>query len=119
MLDVVREEDLSARAALQGERLMGHLRELQSRYEVIGDVRGKGLLCGIELVEDRETRQPAMTLGGALTSECDARGLSINLVRGGSALAANCIRMAPPLTISDDEIDLAADILDASLAALH
>jgi 2,2-dialkylglycine decarboxylase (pyruvate) len=118
VLDVVREEDLSARAARQGERLMGHLRELQSRHEVIGDVRGKGLLCGIELVENRETGQPAMTLGAALTTECDARGLSINLVRGGSGGAANCIRMAPPLTISDDEVDLAAEILDASLAAL-
>jgi 2,2-dialkylglycine decarboxylase (pyruvate) len=97
---------------------MGHLRELQSRYEVIGDVRGMGLLCGVELVEDRDTRQPAMTLGTALTTECDARGLSINLVRGGAGLMANCIRMAPPLTISDDEVDLAAEILDASLAAL-
>jgi 2,2-dialkylglycine decarboxylase (pyruvate) len=119
VLDVVREEDLSARAARQGERLMGHLRELQARYEVIGDVRGMGLLCGIELVEDRETRQPALTLGAALTTECDDRGLSINLVRGGSGGAANCIRMAPPLTIADDEVDLAAEILDASLAALQ
>ena len=59
-----------------------------------------------------------MTLGPALTAECDARGLSINLVRGGSGGAPNCIRMAPPLTISDDEIDLAAEILDASLTAL-
>ena len=83
VLDVVREEDLPARAARQGERLLGHLRELQARHELIGDVRGMGLLCGIELVEDRETRQPAMTQGIALTSECDARGLSINLVRGG------------------------------------
>jgi 2,2-dialkylglycine decarboxylase (pyruvate) len=115
----VREEDLSARAARQRDRLMGHLRELQARHEVIGDVRGMGLLCGIELVEDRETRQPALTLGAALTTECDDRGLSINLVRGGSGGAANCIRMAPPLTISDDEVDLAAEILDASLAALQ
>jgi 2,2-dialkylglycine decarboxylase (pyruvate) len=119
VLDVVREEDLPGRAARQGERLLGHLRELQSRHEVIGDVRGMGLLCGIELVEDRETRQPAMTLGTALTGECDARGLSINLVRGGSGGAPNCIRMAPPLTISDDEVDLAAEILDASLSALE
>jgi 2,2-dialkylglycine decarboxylase (pyruvate) len=119
VLDVVREEDLPGQAARQGSRLMGHLRELQTRHEVIGDVRGMGLLCGIELVEDRDTRQPAMTLGTALTSACDARGLSINLVRGGSGGAPNCIRMAPPLTISDGEVDLAAEILDASLAALE
>ena len=119
VLDVVRSEDLPARAARQGERLLGHLRELQSRHELIGDVRGMGLLCGIELVEDRETREPAMTKGVELTSECDARGLSINLVRGGSGGAPNCIRMAPPLTIADDELDLAAEILDASLTAMR
>ena len=118
VLDVVRDEDLPARAERAGARLMSHLRELQDRHEVIGEVRGVGLLCGIELVEDRDTRKPAETLGPALTDECDARGLSINLVRGGSGGAPNCIRMAPPLTISDDEIDLAAEIIDASLTAL-
>jgi 2,2-dialkylglycine decarboxylase (pyruvate) len=118
VLEVVREEDLPARAARAGDRLLGHLRELQSRHEVVGDVRGMGLLCGIELVEDRDTRRPAEALGLALTAECESRGLSINLVRGGTGGAANCIRMAPPLTISDDEIDLAAEILDASLAGL-
>jgi 2,2-dialkylglycine decarboxylase (pyruvate) len=118
VIDVVRDEQLAARAARAGERLMSHLRELQSRHEAIGDVRGLGLLCGLELVEDRDSRRPAMALGPALTAECDARGLSINLVRGSSGGAPNCIRMAPPLTISDDEIDFAAEVLDESLAAL-
>jgi 2,2-dialkylglycine decarboxylase (pyruvate) len=57
-------------------------------------------------------------MGLALTDECERRGLSVNLVRGGTGGAANCLRMAPPLTISDNEIDLAVEILDASLAAL-
>jgi 2,2-dialkylglycine decarboxylase (pyruvate) len=118
VLDVVREDDLPARAARQGDRLLGHLRELQARHEAIGDVRGMGLLCGIELVEDRDSRRPAEALGLALTDECERRGLSINLVRGGTGGAANCLRMAPPLTIADDEVDGAAEILDASLAAL-
>jgi 2,2-dialkylglycine decarboxylase (pyruvate) len=119
VLDVVLEEDLPARAARQGERLLGHLRELQERHESIGDVRGMGLLCGIELVEDRATREPANALGAALTDACEQRGLSINLVRGASTGAANCIRMAPPLNIADDDVDLAAEILDASLAELE
>ena len=118
VLDVVREDDLPARAARAGERLRGHLDELAARHEVVGDVRGMGLLCGLELVEDRDSRRPAEAMGLALTEECERRGLSINLVRGGTGGAANCLRMAPPLTISDDEIDLAAEILDASLAAL-
>ena len=119
VLQVVRDEDLPGRARRSGERLLGHLRELQGRHETVGDVRGAGLLCGLELVEDRDSRRPAERLGLELSEECERRGLSINLVRGGSGGAANCLRMAPPLTVSDDEIDLAADILDSSLAALH
>jgi 2,2-dialkylglycine decarboxylase (pyruvate) len=119
VLDVVREERLPQRAAVAGERLLGHLHALQERHECIGDVRACGLLCGVELVHDRGTREPAEALGLAMTEETQRRGLSMNLVRGGSGGAANCLRMAPPLTITDDEIDLAADILDASLASVH
>jgi 2,2-dialkylglycine decarboxylase (pyruvate) len=119
VLEVVRGEDLPGRARRSGERLLGHLRQLQGRHEMVGDVRGVGLLCGLELVEDRDTRRPAERLGLELSEECERRGLSINLVRGGSGGAANCLRMAPPLTVSDDEIDLAADILDTSLTSLH
>jgi 2,2-dialkylglycine decarboxylase (pyruvate) len=118
VLEVVHDEDLPARAARQGARLLGHLRELQARHEAIGDVRGVGLLCGLELVLDRDSRRPAEALGLALTEECDRRGLSINLVRGGTGGAANCLRMAPPLTVGDDEVDLAAEILDTALAAV-
>src|SRR4051794_10125910 len=108
-----------AGAALAGgERLMTGLPELKSRHEAIGDVRGMGLLVGIELVEDRETKEPANTLGTALTDECERAGLSINLVRGRAGGSANCIRMAPPLTISADEVDLALTILDESLATV-
>lgn len=118
VLEIVLQDGLAARAARQGERLGAHLRELGARHEAVGEVRGMGLLWGVELVVDRETRRPAEALGLALTDECERRGLSMNLVRGGTGGAANCLRMAPPLTISDDEVDLAAEILDASLAAL-
>ena len=77
-----------------------------------------GLLLGVELVEDRDSRRPAEALGVAVSEECERRGLSINLVRGGTGGAANCLRIAPPLTVSDDEIDLAAEILDTSLTAV-
>jgi 2,2-dialkylglycine decarboxylase (pyruvate) len=115
VLGVVRDEALADRAAVAGDRLIAHLRSLQERHESIGDVRGMGLLCGIELVEDRDTRAPAEGLGLAFGQACEARGLSVNLVRGGSGVSASCIRMAPPLTISDDEIDLAAAIMDEAL----
>jgi 2,2-dialkylglycine decarboxylase (pyruvate) len=116
VLETIEEERLVERAREQGEYLLGRLRELQAAHEQIGDVRGRGLLVGLELVEDRDSRRPADALGAAVTSECLRRGLSMNIVRAGTS--ANCFRMAPPLTISEDEIDLAVEILDASLAAV-
>jgi 2,2-dialkylglycine decarboxylase (pyruvate) len=116
VLEAIEEERLVERAREQGEYLLGRLRGLQAAHEQIGDVRGRGLLVGLELVEDRESRRPADALGAAVTAECLRRGLSMNIVRVGSS--ANCFRMAPPLTISEDEIDLAVEILDSSLKAV-
>jgi 2,2-dialkylglycine decarboxylase (pyruvate) len=116
VLEAIEEERLVERARERGEYLLGRLRELQAAHEQIGDVRGRGLLVGLELVEDRESRRPADALGAAVTAECLRRGLSMNIVRAGSG--ANCFRMAPPLTISEDEIDLAVEILDSSLKAV-
>lgn len=118
VMDVVEDEQLAERARRRGQYLLDRLGDLQNRHEQIGDVRGLGLLCGLELVESRETRQPADALGLALTDECQRRGLSINLVRGGTAGQASCLRMAPPLTVSEDEIDLAVTIIDGALGAL-
>jgi 2,2-dialkylglycine decarboxylase (pyruvate) len=118
VMDVVEDEQLAERARARGRYLLDRLGDLQDRHEQIGDVRGLGLLCGLELVESRETRQPADALGLALTDECQRRGLSINLVRGGTAGQASCLRMAPPLTVSEDEIDLAVTIIDDALLAL-
>ncbi|HEY8629857.1 MAG TPA: aspartate aminotransferase family protein [Gaiellaceae bacterium] len=116
VLETIEEERLVEHAREQGEYLLARLHELQAAHEQIGDVRGRGLLVGLELVEDRESRRPADALGAAVTAECLRRGLSMNIVRAGSS--ANCFRMAPPLTISEDEIDLAVEILDSSLKAV-
>jgi 2,2-dialkylglycine decarboxylase (pyruvate) len=116
VLDVIEEEGLVGQARQRGDYLLGRLRELQTEHEQIGDVRGRGLLVGLELVEERASRRPANALGAAVTEECLRRGLSMNIVRAGSS--ANCFRMAPPLTISEEEIDLGIEILDASLRAV-
>ena len=118
VLDVVVGEDLAGAARRQGQRLVEGLRDIQGRHEAVGDVRGMGLLHGVELVEDRDSRRPAEALGLALTEECERRGLSINLVRGGTGGSANCLRLAPPLTISDDEVDLGLTILDEALTTV-
>ena len=69
-------------------------------------------------MEDRDRRLPADALGAAFTEECERCGLSVNLVRGRAGGAANCVRMAPPLTIAEGEIDLAVSILDAALTTV-
>ncbi|HVA35987.1 MAG TPA: aspartate aminotransferase family protein [Candidatus Dormibacteraeota bacterium] len=116
VIDVVVEEDLATRARLRGEYLMRRLSELQGRYEQIGDVRGRGLLVGMELVKDRETKEPAGELGHAVMEECLRCGLSMNIVRSGAdTLGANCFRMAPPLSVSEEEIDTAVEILDQAM----
>jgi 2,2-dialkylglycine decarboxylase (pyruvate) len=117
VLDVIAEEGLVERAAARGEYMLARLRELQAQHEPIGDVRGRGLLVGLELVEDRESRRPADALGAAVTRECYERGLSMNIVR--SQQHANCFRIAPPLTVTEAEIDLAVEIMDASLRAVR
>jgi len=118
VLDVVLSEDLPGAARARGDQLIGGLRELQDRHEAIGDVRGMGLLVGVELVEDRDSRAPADALGRALTEECMRCGLSMNLVRGQSAGSANCLRMAPPLTVSEAEVDLALTVIDEALTTV-
>ena len=103
------------KAKARGEQLRERLRELSDRYEQIGEVRGRGLLVGIELVLDRDSTRPAEDLTRRITADALERGLSVNVARAGAT--ANCIRMAPPLTIGESEIDLGVDILEASLRA--
>jgi 2,2-dialkylglycine decarboxylase (pyruvate) len=114
VLDVIADEDLVQRTRKMGTYLMERLRALRTEFPQIGDVRGRGLLVGLELVEDPETKQPANDLGGAVTEECLRLGLSMNIVKGDGS-QRNCLRLAPPLTITAEEIDIAIDILATAL----
>ncbi len=113
VLAVIQRDDLVARACALGKRLRDGLLDLQSRHDVIGDVRGRGLLQGIELVTDRDTKQPADALGQATTRACLRRGLHMNVVQlpgmGG------VFRIAPALTVADEELDRGLEILDQAL----
>ena len=109
-IDVIVNEDLSTRALEIGEYWHGHLAELASSHEIIGDVRGRGLLHGIELVADRESKVPAFDAGKALERECVDTGLFFSVRRGGSV-----IRFVPPWSTTRSQFDAAADILDKAL----
>ena len=91
-------EDLGARAVTMGARLRAGLEELQRRHEPIGDVRGVGLMLGVDLVSDRETREPDTAYGSAVTERCLELGLNVNIVK--FAGLGSVLRIAPPLTIA-------------------
>ncbi|MDQ6729629.1 MAG: aspartate aminotransferase family protein [Actinomycetota bacterium] len=113
VLDVLERDDLDRRARELGGALVEGLDELATRHSVIGDVRGRGLLVGLELVLDRETKQRSDELGAAVTRRCLELGLHMNIVQlpgmGG------VFRIAPPLTATQDEITLGLSILDEAI----
>jgi 2,2-dialkylglycine decarboxylase (pyruvate) len=113
VLEVLRRERLAERALELGARLEAGLRELHQRYEVIGDVRGRGLLWGVELVRDRQSRRPHPELGGRITRRCLELGLSMNIVSLPGL--ASVWRIAPPLTSTADQIDEGVSILDQAI----
>lgn len=113
VLQVLNEERLLERAREMGAYLHQQLVALQGRHEFIGDIRGEGMLRGIELVVDRETREPALELGRITTEKCYEKGLSMNIKRRPER--GSVWRIAPPLTISKEDIDRGIAILDESL----
>lgn len=114
VLEVVARERLGERAAAAGERLRAGLLALQDRHECIGDVRGRGLLVGVEIVADRASKKPAPELGTAISRRGLDLGLSMNIVQLPSM--GGVFRIAPPLTVSDDELDLGLSIIDQAIA---
>ena len=90
-------EHLVERARKTGAYLRGRFEELQQRYEAIGDVRGEGLLLGVELVTDRASRAPFHELGALTTKKCFELGLSMNIRRRPER--GSVWRIAPPLTV--------------------
>jgi 2,2-dialkylglycine decarboxylase (pyruvate) len=114
VLEVVVRERLADRALAAGGRLRAGLEQLQQRYECIGDVRGRGLLLGVEIVADRTSKKPAPQLGSAISRRCFELGLSMNIVQLPSM--GGVFRIAPPLTVSDAELDLGLEILAQALA---
>ncbi len=109
-LETLEQEDLSGKARRLGRYLKSKLQTLAERFELIGDVRGRGLLLGVEFVRDRQTKEPATTEGRAITQRCLENGLIFSVRREGSVL-----RFVPPATTTEAQIDEATAILEDAL----
>jgi 2,2-dialkylglycine decarboxylase (pyruvate) len=113
VLDVLTRDRLDERAATLGAFLRAGLERIGERHGVVGDIRGRGLLAGLELVVDRETKEGSDELGALVTRRCLELGLHMNIVQlpgmGG------VFRIAPPLTATEDELSLGLSILDEAI----
>ncbi len=113
VLEIIEQDNLVENSRKVGEAMMHRLREMQERHPVIGDVRGKGLMIGVELVADKDTKEPLdKRLTRQLFHECLDRGLI-------SMCYSPCIRINPPLVITEDEAMEALSILDEAIGVIE
>ena len=113
-MDVMRDEDIPGRAERLGKRLRDGLDALAEQHDIIGDVRGMGLMLAMELVKDRGTKEPDAEGTVRLMEETRERGLLI----GKGGLYGNILRIAPPMLITEDAVDEGLKQLGAALQAL-
>jgi 4-aminobutyrate aminotransferase / (S)-3-amino-2-methylpropionate transaminase / 5-aminovalerate transaminase len=112
VLDQIEGKNLLERSRTLGEKVFGRLREMQDRQDVIGEVRGRGMMTAIELVRDRETKDPLPGAdGNAIVQRCLAEGLVI--LKAGTY--DNVIRLLPPLTIDEGLLDEGLQTLDDAI----
>ncbi len=114
-LAILEEENITQKAAKFGELMMGQLRELQKKSKIIGDVRGRGLLIGIELVKDKQTKAYATDETLEVMEEARERGLLI----GKGGMYGNVIRVTPPMCITEKDAEDIVRILGDSILAVE
>jgi len=113
---IIEDEALLANTLAMGDRMMGNLRALMDKHAVIGDVRGKGLFCGAELVADRTSKEPVdEKLAQAVTADCMAQGVIIGVTNRSVPGRNNTLCFSPALIATADDIDQITDAVDGAL----
>jgi len=106
VIDVIKEEKLLENAEKQGNYIMKWLQNLKEEREIVGDVRGKGLMIGVEIVEDKETKKLGAEKAGEIMLRCWKRGVAI------ITCGASSLRIVPPLTITKELVDAGLEIIE-------
>jgi 4-aminobutyrate aminotransferase / (S)-3-amino-2-methylpropionate transaminase / 5-aminovalerate transaminase len=114
VLDILREENLCERAQRFGKIMKDRLTRLMDRSDYLGDVRGKGLVMGMEVVEDKKTREPSSRLCQEIVLRCAEKGLLVGIV----GIHSNVIRVGPPLVISEEEVNESLGIMEEVMTSL-
>jgi 2,2-dialkylglycine decarboxylase (pyruvate) len=113
-LDIVVDEDMAGKAARIEKRIKSAVAEMANEFEMIGDIRGRGVLVGIEFVTDREKKTPANAEVGRIASYCLEHGLIFQL--RGTQGDLNVIRLVPPMVASEADVDRAMSIMRDGIA---
>jgi alanine-glyoxylate transaminase/(R)-3-amino-2-methylpropionate-pyruvate transaminase len=114
VLEVIEKENLQANALKIGNYILTGLEKLKAKYNIIGDVRGKGLMLGIELVKDRTTKEPAKSECAQVVEVCKDLGLLV----GKGGLYGSVIRFAPPMCVTQADADFMLEVFDAAFGTL-
>lgn len=114
VLEVIEKEKLQENSLKMGARIKAGLEKLKAKYKIIGDVRGKGLMLGVEMVKDHVTKEPAKAECAAVLEHCREMGLLI----GKGGLWGQTIRFAPPMCITEADADFIVEVFDAAFAKL-
>lgn len=116
-MEIIERENLLENVNTQGEYLMGRLNDLKAKYNAIGDVRGKGLFAGFELVKDRETKEPAdESVSAAIGAHCMKNGVIIGRTNRSFRDLNNTVCLSPALIATQADIDAIVDAIDNALA---
>jgi alanine-glyoxylate transaminase / (R)-3-amino-2-methylpropionate-pyruvate transaminase len=115
VMEVIEEEGLQRNAKVVGRRFREGLERLATAHPIVGDVRGMGLMLGVELVADRKARTPA----SAETLEVLEAAREMGVLLGKGGLAGNVLRIKPPMCITADDVDFALDVLDRAFARVE
>ncbi len=115
-LRIIEDENLLENTTQMGDYLMERLHELKQKHEIVGDVRGKGLFCGAELVSDRQTKEPAPEhIVQAVTADCMANGVIIGATNRSFDSFNNTLCLSPALICTRSDIDAIVDAVDGAL----
>lgn len=114
VLEVIERDGIQQNALVAGGRLMDGMKRLAARHDVVGDVRGKGLMTGMELVTDRRTKTPATAETKRVWQRCRQLGLLV----GKGGFYGNVLRIKPPMCLTQDDVDFMIEVLDIALSEL-
>ena len=115
VLDVIDEDNLQANSKAMGARVKSGLEKLKASHRLIGDVRGMGLMLGLEIVSDRGTKAPGKTE----TAEVLEATRELGLLIGKGGLDGNILRIQPPMCITSDDVDFALDVFDQAFSSVE